>query len=46
MLMISVMLSAAEKMSDIYNRMELLSDCVGKNYVTVRDNSDKIKNIV
>ena len=38
--------SVAEKMSDIYNRMELLSECVGKNSVTIRDNSDKIKNIV
>ena len=35
--------SVAEKMSDIYNRMELLSECVGKNSVTIRDNSDKIK---
>ena len=26
--------------------MELLSKCVGKNSVTTRDNSDKIKNIV
>ena len=33
-------------MSDIYNRMELLSECVGKHYVIIRDNSDKIKNIV
>ena len=33
-------------MSDIYNRMELLSECVGKNYVIIRDNSDNIENII
>ena len=38
--------SVAEKNSDISNRMELLSEYVGENSVTIRDNSDKIKNIV
>ena len=38
--------SLIKKMSDIYNRMELLSEGVGKNSVNIKAISDKIKNIV